>query len=277
MPCLPTLLHRFLGASPRIMLRMKVATFFASLALLADSVYTNVPFQIVRPTENHSSMVVTESLSKLAQHDAPIALISVVGPYHSGKSFFLNALLGDLKAFSVGPKTSPETMGIWLCRTDLQSADGAEVWLMDSEGFFGPRVDEKYDAKVFTIATLLGAHVVYNTVKVIDQQAVSLLEMLARRAQLFRTRSQVEASSVIGSSIPEFLNVHNFPPLTWVVEDFVQEVPVEHKTSGATGWLKTYLTKVNSTDNISQEESSQDSQYYLTSLYKELNVHTLFL
>jgi hypothetical protein len=244
--------------------------------------YTNVPFQIVQPTSNHSSMVVTESLSRLAQHDAPIALISVVGPYHSGKSFLLNALLGDLKAFSVGPKTSPETMGIWLCRTNLKSADGAEVWLMDSEGFFGPRVDEAYDAKVFTIATLLGAHVVYNTVKVIDQQAVSLLEMLARRAQLFRTRSQVEANSATGSGIPEFLNVHNFPPLTWVVEDFVQQVPTEHKTSGATGWLKTYLSKINGSHegNSSEDAShdvSEDSEYYLTSLYKELNVHTLFL
>jgi len=236
--------------------------------------YTNVPFQIVRPTENHSSMVVTESLSKLAQHDAPIALISVVGPYHSGKSFLLNALLGDLKAFSVGPKTSPETMGIWLCRTDLQSADGAEVWLMDSEGFFGPRVDETYDAKVFTIATLLGAHIVYNTVKVIDQQAVSLLEMLARRAQLFRTRSQVEAT-VGGTGVPEFLSVHNFPPLTWVVEDFVQELPEEHRKSGAAGWLKQYLSKVNSSASSVQQDSPDD--YFLTSLYKELNVHTLFL
>lgn len=221
-------------------------------------------------------MVVTESLSRLAQHDSPIALISVVGPYHSGKSFLLNALLGDLKAFSVGPKTSPETMGIWLCRTNLKSADGAEVWLMDSEGFFGPRVDEAYDAKVFTIATLLGAHIVYNTVKVIDQQAVSLLEMLARRAQLFRTRSQAEASAATGSGIPEFLNVHNFPPLTWVVEDFVQAA--EHKTSGATEWLKTYLSKVNASHELnSSGDSSGDAEYYLTSLYKELNVHTLFL
>lgn len=241
------------------------------------SVYTNVPFQIVRPTENHSSMVVTDGLAQLAAHEGPVALVAVVGPYHSGKSFLLNAMLGDLKAFTVGARTSPETMGIWLCRTKLKAADGAEVWLMDSEGFFGPRVDEAYDAKVFTIATLMGAHVVYNTVKVIDQQAVSLLEMLAHRAQLFRTRSAVEARGVTDAAAartPEFLNSRNFPPLTWVVEDFVQEVPELHREHGATAWLKTYLSQVNASG---ANDSAAEPQYFLTKLYKELNVHTLFL
>ena len=45
-----------------------------------------------------------------------------------------------------------------------------QVWLMDSEGFFGPGVSEDYDAKIFTLATLLGSYLVYNTIKIIDQQ-----------------------------------------------------------------------------------------------------------
>merc|ERR1719229_888053 len=115
---------------------------------------------------------------------------------------------------------------------------------MDSEGFFGPNVGETYDAKIFTIATLLGAHLVYNSVKIIDQQAVNLLEMLARRAQLFRTRSSAEISN---ADTPEFLSVRNFPPLTWVVEDFVQELPEQHRhADGATAWLRSYLSKLNS-------------------------------
>lgn len=231
----------------------------------------NRPFQVVRPTANHTSMVpVTEGLRALAQHDANIAIVSVVGPYHSGKSFLLNALAGDTGVFSVGRRTSPETMGIWLCRTEMRASDGAEVWLMDSEGFFGPGVSESYDAKIFTIASLLGGHLVYNTVKIIDQQAVSLLEMLARRAQLFRTRSSAEPES---AEAPEFLSVRSFPPLTWVVEDFVQELPEEHREDedGATAWLRSYVTKVNSTARDTQET------HFLARLYKDLKVHTLFL
>ena len=72
---------------------------------------------------------------------------------------------------------------------------------MDSEGFFGPGVDEGYDAKVFTVASLVGAHLVYNTVKVIDQQAIDLLQMLVRRAQLFRTRSTVSTAGEIPETV----------------------------------------------------------------------------
>merc|ERR1719369_1951653 len=120
----------------------------------ASQIEFNKPFQVVRPTQNHSSMIpVVKNLRLMAQHDANIALISVVGPYHSGKSFLLNSLAGNMNTFAIGSKTSPETMGIWLCRTDMKASDGSEVWLMDSEGFFGPDVSESYDAKIFTIAS----------------------------------------------------------------------------------------------------------------------------
>jgi len=242
---------------------------------MADSVLEvpfNEPFQVVRPTANHTSMLpVPEGLARLSRHQGSISIVSVVGPYHSGKSFLLNALLGNTQVFSIGRRTSPETMGIWLCRTNLQASDGSEVWLMDSEGFFGPGVAESYDAKIFTIASLLGGHLVYNTVKIIDQQAVNLLEMLARRAQLFRTRSSTEPTRV---DTPEFLSVRSFPPLTWVVEDFVQELPEEHAKDEdpATSWLKSYLSQGNGTSGAGGEEV-----HILSRLYSDVKVHTLFL
>jgi len=223
-----------------------------------------VPLQIVRPTEDHKDLeVVTESIAQLIDIDTPVAILSVVGPYHSGKSFLLNALMGNMKTFQVGPKTHPETMGIWVCRTNLTSSDGAQIWLMDSEGFFGPQVSEEYDAKIFTVATLLASHLVYNTVKIIDQQAVNLFETLVRRAQLYRTRSSMET---VDEVCPNFLRDSTFPPLTWTVEDFVQEIPPAHEKEGATGWLRTYLT---TTDNSTQP--------YLTKLFDNLTVKTLFL
>eukprot|EP00930_Biecheleria_cincta_P084705 TRINITY_DN74154_c0_g1_i1.p1 TRINITY_DN74154_c0_g1~~TRINITY_DN74154_c0_g1_i1.p1 ORF type:complete len:900 (+),score=135.61 TRINITY_DN74154_c0_g1_i1:83-2782(+) len=235
----------------------------------------NRPFQIVRPTANHSSMLaVLEGLGQLAQHEGPIALISVVGPYHSGKSFLLNALLQDTQAFSVGKKTSPETMGVWLCRTNLTAADGSEVWLMDSEGFFGPGIDEGYDAKVFTVATLVGAHVVYNTVKNIDQQALGLLEMLVQRAQLFRTRN---AATSLSTQEPDFLRTDGFPPLTWVVEDFVQELPDRFRQEGTTGWLRTYLEGSGLDDDSTGGKHRQHKSDFLNKVFHDVRVHTLFL
>lgn len=171
--------------------------------------------------------------------------------------------MGNMKTFPVGAKTSPETMGIWVCRTNFTASDGSEIWLMDSEGFHSQMASEDYDAKIFTISTLLSSHLVYNTVKIIDQAAVNNLEMLARRAQLFRTRSTVEAHD---SDAPNFLRDSTFPPLLWTVEDFVQEVPSEYEHSGgATAWLRTYLS------------SEQNAEPFITKVYKSLKVKTLFL
>jgi hypothetical protein len=154
----------------------------------------------------------------------------------------------------------------------MKASDDSEVWLLDSEGFFGPAVSETYDAQIFTIATLLGAHLVYNTVKVIDQQAVNLLEMLARRAQLFRTRSSAEISDGLVTDLPEFLSTRSFPPLTWVVEDFVQEIPQEYQLNGgATAWLKAYLSSSNETGDGAEDP------HILAKLYSDLRVQTLFL
>jgi hypothetical protein len=258
--------------------RQRVSILVFLLACIPDSpameeIPFNKPFQVVGPSDNHTSLWIdTHGLSILTQHDRPISIVSVVGPYHSGKSFLLNSLVGDPSVFKVGRMTDPQTMGIWLCRTEMKASDDSEVWLLDSEGFFGPSVSETYDAKIFTIATLLGAHLVYNTVKVIDQQAVNLLEMLARRAQLFRTRSSAEISDGLVTDLPEFLSTRSFPPLTWVVEDFVQEIPQEYQLNGgATAWLKAYLSTSNETGD------DAETSHILAKLYSDLRVQTLFL
>lgn len=218
-------------------------------------------------------MVVSDGLAKLQDTESSVSLLSVVGPYHSGKSFFLNSLLGDTRAFAVGARTTPETMGIWLCRTQLKGADGSEVWLMDSEGFFGPGVGESYDAKVFTVASLLGSHLVYNTVKIIDQQAVNLLEILVTQAQLFGSRTTVQARN----NAPEFLLTESFPPLTWVVQDFVQELPTQFKQEGPIGYLSTYLEASSGENGIPSVRGNETRETILTKTFREVRVGHLFL
>jgi len=115
---------------------------FLLLSFLGLIAAENLPFfspvQIVRPNAAHTGFEpVKETIAKLASlgRSKKIAIISVVGPYHSGKSFLLNALIGKTDVFSVGPKTTPETMGLWLARTNLTvgAAEQAEVWFLDSE------------------------------------------------------------------------------------------------------------------------------------------------
>ena len=250
-----------------MMKRFPLAAF--AILLLASftwesSVPLFSPMQLARPNKDHTGYeVVPETLSRLIQpggnpDSKRIAVVSVVGPYHSGKSFLLNALIGQTSVFSVGPKTSPETMGLWLCRTNmtLPAFPDVEVWFVDSEGFFGPQISEAYDAKTFTLSLMLADEFVYNTVKIIDSQAVSLLEMLARRAQLFKVKSAVVEESSVHARL------HRLPHLTWVVEDFVQSQD-EGQTN--TNWLESYLV------------AQGADQPYLTKVFPHLAVKSLFL
>ncbi len=50
---------------------------------------------------------------------------------------------------------------------------------------------QRYDAQIFSITTLLSSHVLYNTVKLIDQNAVDYLGLLTRRTQLFKLKSEI--------------------------------------------------------------------------------------
>jgi hypothetical protein len=43
------------------------------------------PIQLARPANNHTQLeVIPENLKRLEQIEEPVAIIAVVGPYHSG-------------------------------------------------------------------------------------------------------------------------------------------------------------------------------------------------
>jgi len=196
------------------------------------------PLQLVSPNSDHSRLsLIEKNLEYLASINEPISIVGVVGPYHSGKSFLLNSFLQDTKGFRVGPTTSPETMGIWLLKTDLIASDNSRVLFLDTEGFFGSDIAEAYDAKIFAIVTLLSSHLIYNSVKVIDQQSVDYLELLSRRTQLFQLRNTVAANTNTSRELLDIIQGANFPKLTWVVKDFASNLAGK----SANDWLFEYI------------------------------------
>ena len=74
------------------------------------------PLQLVRPdpSEHRKLIVVEENLKHLHHLTSAVAVVAVVGKYHSGKSFLLNQLMGKKNGFGVGPTLRPQTMGIWM-------------------------------------------------------------------------------------------------------------------------------------------------------------------
>ena len=74
------------------------------------------PVQLVRPdpTEHRKLEIVSENVRHLHHINTAVAVVAVVGKFHSGKSFLLNQLMGKQDGFGIGPYVRPQTMGIWM-------------------------------------------------------------------------------------------------------------------------------------------------------------------
>lgn len=229
----------------------------------------DVPIQLVKPAANHRDLELVESnLMLLRKLRDPVAMVAVVGKFHSGKSFLMNQLMGKSTGFGIGPSVQPKTMGIWMWGQPLvvdSSRAGRNINLvfLDTEGFAANNVTENYDAKVFAVSTLLSSHLLYNSVKIIDQSDIDYLELLARRTQLFALRSQLSKSKWTSDFNQDMLT---FPPLTWVVQDFVQET---HHFETPTEWLHRLMG--------SHSRESDNYTISLLDIFEKVECHTLFI
>ncbi|KAK8756581.1 hypothetical protein V5799_000715 [Amblyomma americanum] len=156
----------------------------------------DAPIQIVKPSADHKKLIVDdENIKAISKIKGPVATVGVVGKFHSGKSFLMNQLMGKTKGFGIGPSVRPETMGIWMwgepLKVKLPSGQQLSLIFLDTEGFAATNVSENYDAKIFAIATLISSHLIYNSVKIIDQAEIDYLELLARRTQAFKQNQHI--------------------------------------------------------------------------------------
>ena len=180
-----------------------------------EASFPDRPLQLVRPDAQHKGLVlVEENLRLLHAIRQPVSTVAIVGKYHSGKSFLLNQIMAKEagfghsrhrveEGFGVGSAVDPQTMGIWVWGRPMKIERSEEgtgtgkpagpqwVLLLDTEGFAATNVSENYDAKIFAVATLLSAQLLYNSVKIIDQSDIDYLELLARRTQLFALKAQM--------------------------------------------------------------------------------------
>ena len=191
-----------------------------------------IPFII--PTEDGHFEVNNEAIQMLMKINHAIAPISVVGKYRTGKSFLLNKLIkgisytdassstnsstANVPGFEVGPTIEACTRGIWLwsepITITLESNDAdnqnnqdeqLSVIFMDTEGLGSAgskgSVTEDHDARIFALATLLSSLLVYNSVGVIDEDAISNLSFIANITRHVQIKSS-NNNNTSGSTQP---------------------------------------------------------------------------
>ena len=131
-----------------------------------------------------------EAVELLRRIDCAICPISIVGLYRTGKSSLLNFLHGGKAGFRTGHSVSRCTRGVWIygrpTRATLGDGTQVAVVLLDTEGVGGLEADRRYDERIFALATLLSATLVYNSLGSIDENAIGQLSFVAQLSRHVR-------------------------------------------------------------------------------------------
>ena len=78
------------------------------------------PVQFVSTGSSGSELILNESvMEQIKEERRPVTVISIIGPYRTGKSYLLNRLMGKANGFELGPTMEAKTKGIWIWKGDF--------------------------------------------------------------------------------------------------------------------------------------------------------------
>lgn len=163
--------------------------------------------------DGSSYQVNPDAVAYLETITTPIATVSVVGLYRTGKSTLLNTLCDTDGAFAQGDTVNACTKGIRIRKAPLHASDSLTVFLLDSEGLgslsaSGP----DHDTRILSLTLLLSSSLLYNSVGAIDDASLAQLGLMTRISKSIRIDAEKEATEC---ELAAF-----FPKFTWVLRDF---------------------------------------------------------
>ncbi|OWZ24754.1 Guanylate-binding protein [Phytophthora megakarya] len=192
---------------------------------LAAQAFPEEPVPLITFSEDEDQLKVNdEAVELLRRIDGHVAVMAMAGLYRTGKSSMLNWLLDRQSGFRVGPTIERCTRGIWLWGQPQKHtmANGEDVWvlMLDTEGMGGLEASQQYDARIFSLATLLCSKLIYNSQGSVDEKAISGLSFIANLAK------HIKVSATEGGGEDEdVMQFHSFfPSFLWVVRDFTLEL-----------------------------------------------------
>ncbi len=216
-------------------------------------------------THQHNSQpqylqLVTDTLQLLGTINKPVAILSICGPYRSGKSYFISRLLGRPGAFQLGHRMQACTRGIWMATTVLECEQFAII-LLDTEGIDAIGASETMAMSLLTVTTLLSSYLIYNSKKVPQKVDLDKMRCFTR---LSRSLLVQKGESMRAEVMREF-----FPHFLWLLRDVTLTVTDRAgQTISATEFLHTRVL-------ASQSGQPTELGKSLCSLFPSLECHTL--
>ncbi|XP_032083492.1 uncharacterized protein LOC116515507 [Thamnophis elegans] len=176
-----------------------------------------------------------EALRLLSDIRQPVVVVSIVGPYRTGKSYLMNKLAGKNSGFPLGSIEEAETKGIWMWCVPHPDRPNQTLVLLDTEGLGYPeKGSPENDAWIFTLAVLLSSTLIYNSIGTIDQTALDKLHFVTELSELIKAKS----SSTTGDTDDSSEFVCFFPNFVWSVRDFTLQLQRDGKSITEDEYLK---------------------------------------
>ncbi|CAI2173088.1 18359_t:CDS:2 [Funneliformis geosporum] len=127
-----------------------------------------------------------EALDVLKRIREPLAIISVVGSYRRGKSWFANVLHGRHDGFDLGAKVEGCTRGIYMWSPPFtitsKQSDGStiqkRVIVFDSEGIDDPKQDQNWATKLFILCLASSSTFIYNINGIVGRDDIGKLYLM---------------------------------------------------------------------------------------------------
>ena len=124
---------------------------------------------------------------------SPVAIVSVVGAFRTGKSFLLSWFLNFLRtetqndknvapAFEWKAGSERHTTGVWMWSEPLQYK-GTTILLVDTQGMFDHETTMALTASIFGLSTLLSSYQIYNVDKRIQEDHLQQLALFSEYAR----------------------------------------------------------------------------------------------
>jgi hypothetical protein len=188
-----------------------------------------------------------DMLQNMKPKNAPISIISCVGPYRTGKSLLVSRFLKNSNAFQIGPTLEGCTRGIWISTSVLkQKSTGTYKFVLDCEGMGDPLSASgadstvSNDARIALACVLLSTVFLFNNTSHPDRGSLNFLRYLdAVRKRIPLAKSRVK-----------------YPSFLWVFRDFFLQLPPKPDDPTQKYTLEEYMLE----RVLNQKHNSDDAQ-----------------
>ncbi|KAM6217089.1 guanylate-binding protein 2 [Rhynchocyon petersi] len=186
-----------------------------------------------------------EALKILSVITQPVVVVAIVGLYRTGKSYLMNRLAGKKNGFSLGSTVQSHTKGIWMWCVPHPLKPNHTLVLLDTEGLGDvEKGDNQNDSWIFALVILLSSTFIYNSVGIINQQALDQLHYVTELTERIRAKSSPDNSEVDDSA--DFMSF--FPSFVWTLRDFCLQLEANGQPITADEYLELSLKLIKGTD-----------------------------